>query len=232
MPFPESEQHLRPERADFDLRDFIEHTLLNPFATTQELEQLCEEAKHYQFPAICVAGCFVRPAVELLYNQKSEVHTVIGFPTGVTTSATKLFEAREAVENGADGLDVVINLGWLRARDLDPLHKELAEICELTQKPVKAILEMAQLTEEEKLLAVEICLDAGVAFLKTSTGWMGGATVKDVRLLRQLAGDRIGIKASGGIKDYTQAVELIQAGATRLGTSRGVQLIKMQDQLG
>ncbi len=232
MSNPSSQTELSQERADFDLRDFIEHTLLDPFATREGVERLCHEANQYHFPAVCLSPCHLPQAVELLHNQACEVYTVIGFPTGATSSATKLFEAREAVERGADGLDVVINLGWLRDRCLDSLHRELAEICELTHKPVKAILEMTRLTDAEKQIATEVCLDAGVTYLKTSTGWAGGATVSDVKLLRQLAGDRVGIKASGGIKYYEQAIELIRAGATRLGTSRSVDLIKMQDELG
>ena len=216
------------EKPDFDLRDFIEHTLLNPFATQEQIEHLCHQADQYRFPGVCIAPCHVRTAVEILHKQSCDVYTVIGFPTGFATSASKLFEAREAVENGVDGLDVVINIGWLKERALDELHRELAEICDLAQKPVKAILEMTQLNDEEKQVAAELCMDAGVRYLKTSTGWFGGATVTDVRLLKSWVGDRVGIKASGGIKTYEQAVNLIQAGATRLGTSHGVSLIKMQ----
>ena len=220
------------EKPDFDLRDYIEHTNLSPFSTQEQIEFLCHQAEQYRFPGVCIAPTHVRRAVEILHKKDCDVYTVIGFPTGFTTSANKLFEAREAVENGADGLDVVINIGWLKDRELEPLHREMAEICELTNKPVKAILETTKLTDEEKQVATEICLDAGVRFLKTSTGWFGGATVSDIRLLKSLVSDRVGIKASGGIKTYEQAVNLIQAGATRLGTSHGVTLIKMQDQSG
>ena len=220
------------ERADFDLRDFIEQTLLDPFATQAEIERLCHEADHYRFPGVCIAPSHLSQAVEILHRGPCEVYTVIGFPTGAVSSATKLFEAQEAVEKGADGLDVVINLSWLRDQALEKLHRELAEICDVTQKPVKAILEMTKLTDVEKETATEVCLDAGVTYVKTSTGWFGGATVADIRLLKQWVGDRAGIKASGGIKHYAQAVALIQAGATRLGTSRGVELIQQQDQLG
>lgn len=219
------------ERADFDLRDFIEHTLLDPFATQADIERLCQEADHYRFPGVCIASCHVAQAVEILHRGKCQVYTVIGFPTGAVSTRTKLFEAQEAVDNGADGLDVVINFSWLRDQSLEKLHGELAEICDVTQKPIKAILEMARLSETEKETVAEICLDAGVTYLKTSTGWFGGATVADIRLLKRLVGDRAGIKASGGIKHYGQAVALIQAGATRLGTSRGVDLIQLQDQI-
>lgn len=220
------------ERADFDLRDFIEHTLLDPCATQAEVERLCHEADHYGFPGVCISPCYVSQAVEILHSSQCHVYTVVGFPTGAVSAATKLFEAQEAVEKGADGLDVVINLSWLKDQHLEKLHGELAEICDVTQKPVKAILEMGKLSDSEKETATEICLDAGVTYVKTSTGWFGGATVADIRLLKSLVGDRAGIKAAGGIKHYSQAVALIQAGATRLGTSRGVALIQQQDQLG
>jgi deoxyribose-phosphate aldolase len=143
----------------------------------------------------------------------------------------KLYEAQEAVENGATELDVVINLGWLKSGQLNDLHRELAEIREETGQTIKAILEMSLLTEEEKRVAAEVCMDAGVAFLKTSTGWAGGATVPDVRLLKEISNDRVGIKASGGIRTIEQALELILAGATRLGTSRSLDLLRQRDTL-
>ena len=220
------------EKPDFDLRDYIEHTLLNPFATSEHIEHLCHEADQYRFPGVCISPCHVKRAVDILHSRDCDVYTVIGFPTGCTTSGNKLYESQEAIESGADGLDVVINVGWLKERELDKVHREIAEICDLVQKPVKAILEITQLTDEEKQIASEICMDAGVRYLKTSTGWFGGATVSDIRLLKSLVGDRVGIKASGGIKTYEQAVTLVQEGANRLGTSHGVNLIKMQDQIG
>ena len=156
---------------------------------------------------------------------------MIGFPTGATTSTVKLYEAQEAVENGATELDVVINLGWLKAGKIEELHREIAEICQETGKTIKAILETTLLTDAEKRLAAEICMDTGVAFLKTSTGWNGGATVADVRSLKEVVKERLGIKASGGIRTIDQAIELIVAGATRLGTSRGVDLLRQRDTL-
>ncbi|MEO0378501.1 MAG: deoxyribose-phosphate aldolase, partial [Cyanobacteria bacterium P01_A01_bin.17] len=143
-------------------------------------------------------------------------------------SKTKLYEAQEAAENGATELDVVINLGWLKAGETTQLHKEIAAIVELTGQDVKAILETNILSTAEKRLAAEVCLDAGVKFLKTSTVWQGGATAEDVKLLRQVAGDRIGIKASGGIRTPEQAMALIEAGANRLGTSRGPEILTLQ----
>lgn len=218
-------------RPKVDLADFIEHTLLDPFATLEQLEQLCHEADRFHFPMVCVSPVHVSKAVELLHRSETQVSTVIGFPSGAHTSSTKKFEAQEAIESGVDGLDLAINLGWLRAGFVESVHREVAEICDLSDKPVKAILEMTKLTPQEKTTAAEICMEAGVAYLKTSTGWFGGATVEDVQRLYQITRDRIGIKASGGIRTYEQALSLIQAGATRLGTSRGVELMQMQDQL-
>jgi len=143
----------------------------------------------------------------------------------------KLYEAQEAVENGAAELDVVINLGWLKTGKTSEVHREIAEICSETGQPVKAILETALLTDAERRLAAEICMDAGVQFLKTSTGLYAGATVADVKLLREVTKGGVGIKASGGILTIDQAIELIIAGATRLGTSRGPDLLHQRDNL-
>lgn len=216
---------------DIDLAPFIDHSLLHPAASEEQVAQWCEEADRYRFAAVCVAPTHVRQAANLLHNKKPKVCTVIGFPTGATTSAVKLYEAQEAVENGATELDVVINLAWLKAGKLNELHRELAEIREETGQPIKAILETTLLTDAEKKIAAEVCMDAGVTFLKTSTGWNGGATIADVRLLKEIAQDRVRIKASGGIRTIEQALELILAGATRLGTSYAVDLLRQHDTL-
>ena len=214
---------------DIDIAPLIDHTLLNPLATPEQIEKLCQEADRYQFAAVCIYPCYVRLAVELLQRKNPKVCTVIGFPSGANTSATKLYEAREAVENGATELDVVINLGWLRMGKTEEVHREIAQICEETGVTVKAILETNLLTDAEKRIAAELCMDAGVTFLKTSTGWNGGATVADVTSLYELAKERVGIKASGGIIKIEQALDLVVAGATRLGTSRGVDLLRQRD---
>ena len=214
---------------DIDIAPLIDHTLLNPLATPEQIEKLCQEADRYQFAAVCIYPCYVRLAVELLQRKHPKVCTVIGFPSGANTSATKLYEAREAVENGATELDVVINLGWLRMGKTEEVHREIAQICEETGVTVKAILETNLLTDAEKRIAAELCMDAGVTFLKTSTGWNGGATVADVTSLYELAKERVGIKASGGIIKIEQALDLVVAGATRLGTSRGVDLLRQRD---
>ena len=217
--------------SDIDIAPFIDHALLTPTATPEQVEQWCEEADRFNFAAVCVQPTHVQQVANLLYGKQPKVCAVIGFPYGATTPAVKLYEAREAVEQGATELDVVINLGWLKSGRMDDLHRELAEICEETGQTVKAILEMALLTETEKRTAAEVCMDAGVAFLKTSTGLYGGATIADVRLLKEITKDRVGIKASGGIRTAEQALELIIAGATRLGTSRGPELLRQRDTL-
>ncbi len=214
---------------DIDIAPLIDHTLLNPLATPEQIEKLCQEADRYQFAAVCIYPCYVRLAVELLQRKNPKVCTVIGFPSGANTSATKLYEAREAVENGATEIDVVINLGWLRMGKTEEVHQEIAQICEETGVTVKAILETNLLTDAQKRIAAELCMDAGVTFLKTSTGWNGGATVADVTSLYELAKERVGIKASGGIIKIEQALDLVVAGATRLGTSRGVDLLRQRD---
>lgn len=214
-----------------DIAPLIDHTLLIPTATPEQVEQWCNEADRFQFAAVCIYPAYVRQAAELLRGKDPKVCTVIGFPSGATTSAVKLYEAQEAVENGATELDVVINLSWLKAGKTEELHREIAEICEETGQTVKAILETSLLTDAEKRLAAEICMEAGVAFLKTSTGWNGGATVADVQLLKEVTKERVGIKASGGIHTVDHALDLVMAGAIRLGTSRGVDLIRQRDTL-
>ena len=213
---------------DIDIADYIDHSLLDPLATTEQLAKYCNQADQYGFPTVCVYPAFVHQAVELVKNKRIQVCSVIGFPTGATTSAVKLYEAQEAVENGATELDVMINLGWLKEGKTEEIYQEIAQICEETGQTVKTILEMSLLTETEKQLAAEICLDAGASYLKTSTGWSGGATVEDVALLKKIAKGRVGIKASGGIRTLEQAIALIEAGATRIGTSRGVDLVRQQ----
>lgn len=215
---------------NIDLATYIDHTLLKPSAVPDEVKQVCQEAWRYNFPSVCVYPTAVIQARELLHDKQPNVCTVIGFPTGAMTSAVKLYEAQEAVENGATELDVVINLGWVKTRETDKIYREMAQICSETGQTVKAILETTVLTQEEQRLAGEICLDAGVAYLKTSTGWFGGATVEDVKLLKEITKGQIGIKASGGIRTYEQAISLIHAGATRLGTSRGIDLLRQQSE--
>ena len=216
---------------NIDIAPLIDHALLNPAATPEQLEKSCQEADRFQFATVCVYPVYVKQAAELLRGKNPKVCTVIGFPTGATTPATKLYEAQEAVDNGATELDVVIHLGGLKAGKTTELYREIAQICDETGQTVKVILETALLTDAEKQLAAEICMDAGVQFIKTSTGWNGGATVADVQLLKKMTRGQIGIKASGGIRTIKQALDLVVAGATRLGTSRGPDLLRQHDTL-
>jgi deoxyribose-phosphate aldolase len=216
---------------EIDIAPLIDHALLDPAATPEQVEKFCQEADRFQFAAVCVYPVYVRQAAELLHGKAPKVCAVIGFPTGATTPATKLYEAQEAVENGATELDVAIHLGGLKAGKTSELYQEIAQICEETGQTVKVILETALLTDAQKRLAAEICMDAGVQFLKTSTGWYGGATVADVRLLKKVTQGQVGIKASGGIRTVEQALDLVVAGATRLGTSRGPDLVRQRDNL-
>lgn len=216
---------------EVELAPLIDHSLLAPTAIPDQVIHWCDQADRFGFAAVCVSPIHVRLVREQLQGKHPAVCTVIGFPTGATTSTCKLYEAQEAVESGATELDVVINLGWLKAGQLGLIHREMAEICEETGQLVKAILETSILTTAEINLAAEICMDAGAAFLKTSTGWQGGATLEVVRQLRDITQGQVGIKASGGIRTAEQALFLVQAGATRLGTSRGPELVKQQKNL-
>lgn len=214
--------------ADIDLAPYIDHSLLMPTATLEHVDHWCAEAQRYGFASVCVYPTHVKRAVENLHDSRIAVGTVIGFPTGADTPASKLFAAQEATENGAVELDVVINLGWVKSGQLEQVHREMAQIVETTGQTVKAILEMALLDEAEKRIAADVCMDAGVSFLKTSTGWHGGATVEDIQLLKDISRRRVGIKASGGIRTPDQALALIEAGATRLGTSRGPDILRQR----
>lgn len=213
-------------REEIDISQYIDHAVLKPTATPQEIEQSCWLAQQYNFPAVCVYPSAVKQATELLYGKKTKVCTVIGFPTGANTTAVKLYEANEAVENGAVELDMVMNLGWLKAGNSEAVYTEIARICEETQQTVKVIIETNLLDRTEKELAAQICLDAGAAFIKTNTGWFKGATVEDVKLLFEVTNGSIAIKASGGIRTANFALELIKAGATRLGTSHSLDLME------
>ncbi len=217
------------ESKNIDIAPFIDHSLLGNAATPAMVEQWCAEADRYGFASVCVNPCYVRQVTELLHQKQPKICTVIGFPSGATTTATKLYEAQEAIDNGAQELDVVINIGWLKAGKIDDVHREIAEICEATGQGVKAILEMSLLTPSECELAAQICMDAGASTLKTGTGWAGAVTVEDVKFLKTLTKDRIGIKAAGGIRTHDRAVELILAGATRLGTSWAIDILKQRD---
>ncbi|MFM9267411.1 deoxyribose-phosphate aldolase [Tychonema sp. BBK16] len=222
---------MRSNQPDIDIAPLIDYGLIDPTATPEQVEHFCQQADRFGFVTVCVYPSYVRQAVELLHDKRPKVCTVIGFPTGASTSTVKLYEALEAADNGAVELDVSVNLGLLKAGRIDEFHRELAQICEETNLTIKAIIESSLLSDAEKQLAAEICMEAGVAYIKTNTGFFGAAQVDDVRLLKEVTKGRIGIKAAGGIRTHEQALDLVVAGATRLGTSRGPELLRQRDNL-
>lgn len=210
-----------------DLAPLIDHALLDPHHGSSAVRQCCEEARHFGFAGVCVASRWVATAREQLplegKGASPQLIAVVGFPFGAVPAAVKLAEAVAAAEAGADELDVVPDFGALADRQSTPIHDELAAICELGL-PVKVILEVGRLDPDALALLVEISIDAGARFLKSGSGFGPAVTVDHIEQLRQLARGRAAIKASGGIANLEQALALVEAGATRLGTSRGVTL--------
>lgn len=211
-----------------NLAQYIDHTILKPEATVEDIRQLCEEAAEYKFAAVCVNPCYVDLAAHLLTRTGVKVATVIGFPLGATLPAVKAFEAKEAVLRKADELDMVINIGAAKLGLWEAVTDDIKQVVAATDgQTVKVIIETALLTDEEKRHACQAVLDAGAHFVKTSTGFgPGGATVEDILLLKAVVGTQAGIKAAGGIRTREQAQALLDAGATRLGTSAGVNIVK------
>ena len=210
-----------------DLAPLIDHALLDPHHGSSAVRQCCEEARHFGFAGVCVASRWVASAREQLplegKGASPQLIAVVGFPFGAVPAAVKLAEAVAAAEAGADELDVVPDFGALADRQSTPIHDELAAICELGL-PVKVILEVGRLDPDALALLVEISIDAGARFLKSGSGFGPAVTVEHIEQLRHLARGRAAIKASGGITNLEQALARVEAGATRLGTSRGVAL--------
>lgn len=213
-----------------DLAKMIDHTLLKPEATEQQVYKLCNEAAENSFGAVCVNPCWVKTCVRALEGSSVEVAVVVGFPLGATTTAAKRAEAAEALKNGAKELDMVLNIGQLKSGLLDAAMKDMQSLARLAHKHgalLKVILETCLLSDEEKVVACKLAMQAGADFVKTSTGFSsGGATVEDVALMRETVGPELGVKASGGIRTYEDALNMVKAGANRLGCSAGIQIIK------
>ncbi len=211
-----------------DLPPYIDHTLLRPDVCRSMIEKLCEEAIQYHFCAVCVNPYWVPLCARKLRGTGVKVCTVVGFPLGACESRTKAFEARNAIENGADEVDMVINIGALKSRDLKTVEEDLLAVkraCRSTTV-TKAIIETCLLSDEEKIIAAELVKKTGYDFVKTSTGFStGGATAHDVALLRRTVGPKMGVKASGGIRTFEDARLMILSGATRLGTSASVKIV-------
>lgn len=212
-----------------ELNKYIDHTLLKPEATSDDIIKLCEEAKQYKFKAVCVNPCYVGLCKEHLLNSDVKIATVIGFPLGANTIETKVYETENALVNGAEEIDMVINIGKLKSGDFDYVYNEIREVVNKANERkaiVKVIIETCLLTDDEKIKACELAKKANANFVKTSTGFStGGATVEDVRLMKKVVGGDLEVKASGGIRDLETFKKMIEAGATRIGTSSGVKII-------
>lgn len=210
-----------------DLASYIDHTLLKSDVTHADLQRLCAEAREHQFASVCVNSANIRFCTHLLAGSSVKTVAVVGFPLGASTSATKAFETREAIRDGASEIDMVLNLGALKSQDYAwVLNDIVGVVAAAAPRPVKVILETGLLDNSQKLIACALAKAAGAAFVKTSTGFAtGGATVEDVALMRQAVGEAMGVKASGGVRTAEQARALLQAGASRIGASASVAIV-------
>jgi deoxyribose-phosphate aldolase len=213
---------------DKDIAQYIDHTLLKPEATKQQIEKLCQEAKQYGFYSVCVNPIWVKEAANQLKNSNVKVCTVIGFPLGATTSEVKVFETLNAIDNGASEVDMVIAIGKLKAGEYAGVQHDITAVVNASNGKalVKVIIETCLLTDQEKVKVCQLAVDAGVDYIKTSTGFStGGAKIEDIRLMRKIVGNDIGVKASGGIRDRETALKMIEAGASRIGTSASIAIV-------
>ena len=213
-----------------DIAKFIDHTLLKPEATPAEIEKLCSEAKEYRFAAVCVNPPYVKQCADYLRGTGVAIAAVVGFPLGAHTTETKVFETQDVLAGGATEIDMVINIGALKAKEDALVRDDIRAVCGVAHRGnaiVKVIIEAALLTDDEKVRACQLAKEAGADFVKTSTGFgPGGATVHDVALMARAVGGELGVKAAGGIRNYEQAQAMIQAGATRIGASAGVKIVQ------
>jgi deoxyribose-phosphate aldolase len=211
------------------LHRYIDHTLLKPEATAEQIIHLCQEAREWQFAAVCVNPAWVSLCFEELKGSAVKVATVIGFPLGANTSAVKAYEARNALDNGAQEIDMVMNIGALKSKHILEVEKDIRQVVQQVNQQgiVKVILENGFLDEQEIALACQIAKEAGAHYVKTSTGFgPGGANVEQIRLMSRIVGHDLGVKASGGVRDSQTAIDMIEAGASRIGTSSGVSIMQ------
>lgn len=206
---------------------YIDHTLLAMNATEDQIRKLCDEAKEYHFYSVCVNSGYVPLAASLLKGSDVKVCSVVGFPLGAMLTSAKAFETEMAVKAGAQEIDMVINVGWLKSNDWQAIKNDIEAVFNACgDVPLKVILETCLLSKDEIVKVCNICKEIGVAFVKTSTGFsVSGATVEDVKLMRETVGDKMGVKASGGIRDRATAEKMVEAGATRLGASAGIAIV-------
>ncbi|MCM8710997.1 deoxyribose-phosphate aldolase [Clostridium sp. SYSU_GA19001] len=208
-----------------ELAKFIDHTILKPEASEEQIRKVCEEALKYRFASVCINPCHVSLVASLLKGSSVKVCTVIGFPLGANSSKIKAFETSEAIKEGAEEVDMVINIGKLKDGCYDYVKEDIKAVVEAAKGKAltKVIIETCLLTDEEKVTACKLAKEAGADFVKTSTGFSsGGATEADIKLMRQTVGEEMGVKASGGVRSYEEAVKMIRAGATRIGASASV----------
>jgi deoxyribose-phosphate aldolase len=214
-----------------ELARYIDHTLLKPEATEEQMKKLCEEASQYHFYSVCVNSSWAEYCARKLGGTGVKVCAVVGFPLGAMDSRAKAFEARTAIANGANEIDMVMNVGAMKAKNLKLVREDMLSVRRACRTGIvlKVILETCMLSDEEKVLACQIAKDAELDFVKTSTGFnKAGATVADIALMRRTVGPKMGVKAAGGVRSYEDAVAMIRVGATRLGTSSGVLLVSGQ----
>lgn len=216
------------------VNSYIDHTLLKADANEEQIHALIDEAKEYQFASVCVNPTWVKTAANALKDSSVKVCTVIGFPLGASTTTVKAFEAKDAIANGADEIDMVINIGALRSRNYKLVEDDIKAVVESSgTKLVKVIIETCLLTDDEKVKACQLAKSAGADFVKTSTGFStGGATIEDIALMRKTVGPDMGVKASGGARTLEAAQAFIKAGANRIGTSSGVAIMKGKESHG
>lgn len=212
------------------LNKYFDHTLLKPEATGEQIDKICEEAKEYDFYSVCVNSCYVARCYDNLKGTDVKVAAVVGFPLGACTTKSKAFETEEALMDGAKEIDMVLNVGIFKSGDYDYIRDDIKSVVEVAEKYgaiVKVILETCLLDEEEIVEACKLAKESGAKFVKTSTGFnSGGATEKDVALMKKTVGDELQVKASGGIRDYETAMNMIEAGADRLGCSASIAIMK------
>ena len=211
-----------------DINKYIDHTTLKAMAQKEEIKKLCDEAKEYKFYSVCVNGSNVAYAYEQVKDSDVKVAAVVGFPLGAMSMEAKIFESKKAIEDGASEIDMVINIGALKDKDYDYVEKEISEIKKtIGNNILKVIIETCYLTDDEKIKACELSVAAKADFVKTSTGFgTGGATFEDVKLMKEVVGNKAQVKASGGVKNFKTVKKYIELGATRLGTSSGIEIIK------
>jgi len=211
-----------------NIASFIDHTILKPETTKDMVKKVCEEAKKYEFASVCVNPYYVKYVSEQLKGTNVKVTSVIGFPLGSSTKEIKALEAKNAIENGAHELDMVINIGALKDKDYSIVKEDIEAVTKVAKNKalVKVIIETCLLSDEEKIMACKLSKEAGADYVKTSTGFsMAGATEEDIKLMRTTVGSEMGVKASGGIRDRSKAEAMIKAGATRIGASSSVAIV-------